>query len=84
MKKVKYNNKTIPLPYSGMAVAKDYNEIVKVSNRFTGESVELPSFAVSVYDVIIGCEMMQMYSKQATGLAWFRKYFPNEYMIILD
>ena len=57
-------------------------EIVK--NRFGGESCTLPAFAVAVYDVIIGSEMFQDWKSQRKGLDWFIKYFPKQYMVLLD
>jgi len=46
--------------------------------------VKLPSFAVAVYDVIIGAEAFHQYDTQRKGLDWFMKYFPKEYMVLLD
>ena len=59
-------------------------EPVRVHNRFTGESVLLEPDAVAVYDSIIGAEMMGDYKRVQKGLAWFRKHFPVEYMVLLD
>lgn len=84
MKKITYNNKIIPIPFNDMPIYQPAKELVKVSNRFTGETVEIPNFALSVYDVIIGSEVVNSWEKHAKGLSWFRKYFPSEYMVILD
>tara|TARA_R100000152_G_C6716201_1_gene142916 strand:+ start:551 stop:805 length:255 start_codon:yes stop_codon:yes gene_type:complete len=84
MKKVKYNNKTYLLPFDDMAIYEPINEMVSVSNRFNGNSVEIPNFALSVYDLIMGSEMLNQWDKHAKGLSWFRKHFPKEYMILLD
>tara|TARA_R110002012_G_scaffold181168_1_gene347064 strand:+ start:323 stop:577 length:255 start_codon:yes stop_codon:yes gene_type:complete len=84
MKKIKYNDKTIPIPFNDMSIYKPARELVKVSNRFTGETVEIPNFALSVYDVIMGAESMAQWEMHSKALSWFRKYFPKEYMIILD
>ena len=63
----------------------DYDLInKKVFCKIMDETVEIPNFALSVYDVIMGAEMMNLWDKHAKGLSWFRKYFPKEYMIILD
>ena len=54
----------------------------------------LPGFAVAVYDVILGSEVIadQNYGPMGQdavktmrkGLDWFRKYFPKQYMTLLD
>ena len=76
-------NKNRPFPslFAGIAVG-DRNEIVH--NRFGGGSAELPPDAVAVYDVIQGSEYLQDYDRVRAGLDWFRKYFPHEYMVLLD
>ena len=55
-----------------------------VSNRASGESVELTAQAVAVYDSIIGAEMFSNYNKMRKGLDWFIKYYSKEYMVLLD
>jgi hypothetical protein len=57
---------------------------VEVQNPFSGESVMLEPDAVAVYDTIRGSEMIGDYKSVQKGLAWFAKYFPKEYMILLD
>lgn len=69
------------LPFKDIFVGTE-NEIV--TNPFSGESVELTPEAVAVYDTIKGCEMFGDYTGVRKGLDWFRKYYPNEYMILLD
>lgn len=59
-------------------------EPVSVANRFSGESVMLEPDAVAVYDSIMGAEMVGDYKRVRKGLDWFRKYFPEEYMVLLD
>lgn len=78
-----YNGKKYPLPF---LIAKKTlkNDMVKIKNRFGGEETELPEFAAAVYDVIIGSEMLQDYKTVGTGLRWFMKYFPKQYMVLLD
>lgn len=56
----------------------------RVANRFSGESCMLPPDAVAVYDTIIGAEMMGDYSTVRKGLSWFQRFFPSEYMTLLD
>ena len=59
-------------------------EAVRVTNPFSGESCMLEPDAVAVYDTIKGCELIGDYTMVQKGLAWFAKYFPREYMILLD
>jgi hypothetical protein len=40
--------------------------------------------AVAVYDSIRGAEMTGDYKTVRKGLDWFRKFFPQEYMVLLD
>jgi len=40
--------------------------------------------AAAVYDTINGAELIEDYKTVRKGLDWFRKYFPKEYMILLD
>ena len=55
-----------------------------VTNRFSGEACTLEPDAIAVYDCIIGAEMLGDYKRMQKGLNWFRKYFPEEYMVLLD
>jgi len=96
MKTIKYNNKTIKLPFTGA----DYSnpiEMETVTTPFSGESIAMPRFAVAVYDVTMGSNRIaESYdSKHGTGtsplwndvrkgLDWFRQYFAKEYMVLLD
>ena len=78
-----YDGKKIPLPF---LIAKETltTKMTKVRNRFGGEETELPEFAVAVYDVILGSEMLQDWKTHRQGLDWFIKYFPKQYMVLLD
>ena len=80
---VEYNGKRYTLPF---LVAKESlsTEQDTVRNRFGGESCTLPAFAIAVYDVIIGSEMLEDYKKVRKGLDWFIKHFTKEYMVLLD
>ena len=84
MKAIQYNNKTIKLPFNGADYSDEPLEEVSIANRFNGESVMLPRFAVAVYDVIIGSEMLQQWQDVRKGLDWFSKHFPKQYMVLLD
>ncbi len=71
----------IKLPFECMILD---SEPVVVQNRFSGQSCTLVPEAVAVYDSIMGSEMIGDYKRMNKGLSWFRKYFPSEYMILLD
>ena len=83
MKEIKYNNKTIKLPFA-VSLPEDPTAEEEISNRFNGEKTKLPAFAVAVYDVIMGSEMLKQWDDHRKGLDWFIKYFPKQYMVLLD
>ena len=83
MKTIKYKNKEYKLPFA-VGLPEDPTTEEKVQNRFGGESCTLPAFAVAVYDVILGSEMLKQCDEHRKGLDWFIKYFPNQYMVLLD
>jgi hypothetical protein len=80
---VEYNGERYTLPF---LVAKESlsTEEDTVRNRFGGESCTLPAFAIAVYDVIIGAEMLGDFKTVRKGLDWFSRYFTKEYMVLLD
>jgi len=80
---VEYNGKRYTLPF---LVAKESlsTEEDTVKNRFGGESCTLPAFAIAVYDVIIGSEMLGDYKTVRRGLDWFSRNFTKQYMVLLD
>ena len=96
MKTIKYNNKTIKLPFVGA----DYSNpltMETITNPFSGESIAMPRFAVAVYDIIMGTQQIAsntdrlhgdgtspLWDTVRKGLDWFRKYFAKEYMVLLD
>ena len=55
-----------------------------VSNPFTGESAELTAEELSMYDLIMGAQMLQHYDVMQKGLGWFRRENAEAYMILLD
>ena len=61
-----------------------YTEGATVQNRFSGESASLDRYAVSLYDLIKGAEMLGQYNVVRKGLDIFRQYYPREYMTLLD
>ena len=80
----------LPKWFKGMI----YKEGAEVTNPFSGESYELTGVELSLYDFIIGCQMIfdtqpsLMTSKRVDefqkGLMWFRKNNPKAYQILLD
>ncbi len=74
-------DKTTELPYEGMIIGTE-SEVVK--NKFGSGECTLEPEAVAVYDVIQGAELMGLYGEMQKGMQWFRKNYPEEYMILLD
>jgi len=56
----------------------------EVSNPFSGETCELPRYAVAVYEAIKVAEVVGDYTKVRKGLDWFSKHFTDEYYVLLD
>ena len=59
-------------------------DLVKVQNPYSGESVMLEPVAVAVYDCIKGSEYIEDYDIVRKGISWFQKWYPKEYMVLLD
>ena len=86
------NTKTVNLPkwFEGMC----YNEGAVVTNPFSGEEYELNNVELSMYDFIIGCQMVfEKVPHTVTpgkvrdfqrGLNWFRKNNVDAYYVLLD
>ena len=55
-----------------------------VSSPFTGESVELTAEELSMYDLIMGAQMLNQWSVMQKGLGWFRRENAEAYMVLLD
>jgi hypothetical protein len=59
-----------------------------VQNPFSGESYTLTGPELSMYDFIVGAQMLPMSDKIISdiqkGLAWFRDANPEAYMVLLD
>jgi len=83
MEIIKYKNKEYKLPFD-VELPEDPTTEEVVKNRFGGESCILPAFAVAVYDVIIGSEMLKQWDDVHKGLNWFSRNFTKEYMVLLD
>ena len=80
-KTVEHEGKKIKMPFDCQIYPEKQ---VTIANRFTGQKCTMPGFAASVYDVIIGAEMIQDYDTVRLGLDWFKKHFPKQYMVVLD
>ncbi len=55
-----------------------------VTNPYSGKSVYLEPEAVALYDLIKGAEVVNNTKLFNRALTMFRKYWPNEYMVLLD
>ena len=61
-----------------------------VANRFTGEEYELNNVELSMYDFIMGANIISEMGLDTDivnlrkGLDWFRKHNPKAYMVLLD
>jgi len=77
----KMEKKTLAAPFDGLYIG---SEPEVISNPYSGESVLLDPLAVAVYDTIKGAEATENYSMVRKGLEWFRKHYPEEYMVLLD
>ena len=71
-----------------------YSQGETVANPFTGEEIELTNVELSMYDFIMGCNMLfesapnTMTQKRINefdkALTWFRVNNPKAYMVLLD
>jgi hypothetical protein len=74
-----------------------YTEGATVRNPFSGETYELNALELSLYDFIIGCQMVfetapsidhKIHQKRIEefqkGLTWFRVNNPEAYYVLLD
>ena len=71
-----------------------YSQGETVANPFTGEEIELTNVELSLYDFIIGCNMLfergsnrvndDMIKDFDRALTWFRINNPQAYMVLLD
>ena len=67
-----------------------YEEGATVRNRFSGEEYELNAMELSMYDFIMGAQIvleMGVMSRDEdlrNGLKWFRENNSEAYMVLLD
>ncbi len=80
---INYEGKRYDIPFD-LDLNIDKDKVIEINNRFNGASTTLPWFAVAVYDMIMGAEMLDDFESHLQGLSWFREYFPKQYMTLLD
>jgi len=88
MSKTKNKKQEIPKWFKGDV----YSEGTTVRNPFSGETYELNAIELSLYDFIIGSQMVfsqfEATRKQIVdfdkALYWFRVNNPQAYMVLLD
>ena len=73
MKTIKYNNKTIKLPFKDADYGTDPYEMETVTNPFSGQSIALPKFAVAVYDVTMGSNLNGRKIRPSTWLGFISR-----------
>ena len=66
-----------------------YSEGERVSNPFSGESYDLNGPELSMYDFIMGVQMVpnpsdKMINDMHKALSWFRTNNAKAYMVLLD
>ena len=69
-----------------------YDEGTEVTNPFSGESIELNKYELSMYDFIMGAQMTfdvgfrdeKIIKDFQKGLNWFRKNNAKAYYVLLD
>ena len=74
-KKIKWHGQDITMPFN-CSVYQD--KTVKIANRFTGEETEMPGYAASVYDTIIGAERFEAYEIVRAGLGFNRMSYERK------
>jgi len=87
------NKQKLPKWFNGTL----YSQGETVANPFTGEEIELTNVELSLYDFIMGCNML--FDEELRGstrvnddiirdfdraLTWFRVNNPQAYMVLLD
>ena len=56
----------------------------EIKNPYSGETCQLPRYAVAVYDVIKGAEMLEDSKTMRKGIDWMQKWFTPQYYTLLD
>ena len=70
------------VPFEGVKILN--TEPVYVTNPFSGAGCMLTPVAVTVYDIVMGANALGAYDTVRKGLDWFRRFYPREYMVLLD
>ena len=83
MKVIKYKDKEYKLPFK-VLLSNEPTKEGTVANRFGGDTCTLPEFAIAVYDVIMGAEMLKDWKTHRQGLDWFSRNFTDAYYKLLD
>jgi len=87
--KKKQLDQSLPKWFKGV----QYTKGAEVTNPFSKESYELTAIELSLYDFIIGCQIVfdkyDVLSKKQVdefqkGLTWFRVNNPEAYYVLLD
>ena len=91
-----YKKKKIVLPFKDADYSNPF-EMETITNPLSGQSIAMPRFAVAVYDVTMGSNLLaekydakhgvgscHLWQDVRKGLDWFRRYFAEEYMVLLD
>ena len=55
-----------------------------VTNPYSGQSCQLPRYAVAVYERIKDAEFKEDFKTVQRGITWFQKYFTDQYYVLLD
>ena len=82
-----YSNERIymKLPFKIMLEdPKSKHALETVTNPYSGQSCQLPRYAVAVYDTIKGAEVTGDLDLMRKGLDWFQKHFTDQYYVLLD
>ena len=84
MKKIMVRGEQVEVPFEDADYRLAGERDVELQNPFSGEKATVPGYAAAVYDVIKGAEVTHKYDMVEKGLAWFRRKFPDQYMVLLD
>ena len=80
-KKIEWYGKQVNVPFDCQIYPE---KEVKIANRFSGQETTMPGYAAAVYDTIIGAEQFESWDTVRAGLDWFKQYFAEQYMVVLD
>ena len=94
---VTFKNKKIKIPFDILVDPKTAHELETIKNPFSKQKAAIPKFAVAVYDVIKGAEVLYNQGQLSSGYKflsnaavmnkgryWFQKYFIDAYGVLLD